>query len=95
MSEQERPIIKDLNRDIAIQSTECGKNCRRVVFAIFAATWGFLIKENSLIGRLGLSVILLVGVAYLIVETWRYYSTAKEARALYKNAKSLSDDYID
>ena len=92
---EERQIISDLNRDIAIQSTACGRNCRNVVYAIVGVTWGFLLKEECQWNKYLLSLIMIIGIFYLIIETWRYYSTAKRARELYEKSSRLDDETID
>lgn len=95
MEQEERKIVLDLNRDIAIQSTACGRNCRHVVYAIIGVSWGFFLNEEKLWSRLLFSIIMLMGIAYLMVETWRYYSTAKKARRLYNQSESLDDKTIN
>lgn len=95
MKQEERKIVLDLNRDISIQSTACSKNCRSIVFAMMAVTWGFLLNESVPIYKFVLSVELLIGIGYLGIETWRYFKTAKKARNLYKRAETKSDEQID
>lgn len=95
MDQEERKVVLDLNRDISIQSAACSKNCRSVVFAIMAATWGFLLSEDSSICKLFLSLNLLIGMSYMVLETLRYYKVSVKAKDLYKSAKELSDEQIE
>lgn len=95
MEVEERKIIRDLTHDIQVQQLAARKNCRRIIYGLLVASWGFLVNSNCLTERLALSVIFLVGVVYLMVETWCYFSIAKKGRKLYSTKDKLSDNDIE
>ena len=93
MVKQEK--IEKLEKNIVTQQLAARKNCRRIIYALLVASWGYLFRENTAIGKLALSLIFLVGVGYLMLETWCYFSIAKKGRELYAIKDSLTDEAIE
>ena len=92
---KEREKIKILEQDISFQQDAARKNCRRIIYALLVASWGYLFREDTAIGKLALSPIFLIGVGYLMVETWCYFSIARKGRELYALKDSLTDEAIE
>lgn len=92
---ERREMFQKLEQDIVTQQLSARKNCRKIIYVLLAASWGYLLKEGTTVGKLSLSIIFLVGVGYLMIETWCYFSIAKKGRELYAIRDALTNDNIE
>lgn len=92
---EDRNTVKRLGKDMEYQSKKCSENCRYVMIAVFAALWAFIQEEPSPKFRLALTTIMFVCVLFMLINTWRYYTAAKNVSDLYRYSSLIDDKYLE
>lgn len=91
--DEAKKILEELNSNFSVQTSACSKNCRYAAFAIMAVAWGLLKDNKDSRSEIVLTIVLTIGVLYMIIETLRYYVSAKLSRELHMlRCKELIDN---
>ena len=84
MNDVKREILKVIKEYSYEQGTFCRERIRSFVYVIFAAAWGFLLKENSSCGKFLLGLNMILGFGFFFCDVYYSYRFAKRTNRLHE-----------
>jgi len=75
-----KELLEHLNKIYVDQLSNCSEICRKIVFALFAVTWGLSYSQEGVIINLYFLIVFLLLTIYLGMDALQYFLTAVRYR---------------
>lgn len=81
-------LFNRLNKIYVEQLSNCSEVCRKIVFALYAVTWGLSFTEGKIAINKYTLVVFILLTSYLLIDALQYYLTALSYRKHFHSIKN-------